>query len=79
MIDRNSELRDLPPFQELNVAVPPATGTEDDEDDRDDERADENEAPVRETNENMEAPEEFAVDDEDAGVGEGEAADVDET
>jgi len=43
----------------------PTTGTVDDGDDRDDERADENEAPVRETNENTEGPEEFEIDDED--------------
>jgi hypothetical protein len=43
----------------------PATGTVDDEDDRDDERADENEAPIRETNEKTETPEEFETDDED--------------
>ena len=41
------------------------TGTMDDDDDRDDERAGENEAPVRETNENTESPEEFEIDDED--------------
>jgi hypothetical protein len=43
----------------------PATGTVDDDDDRDDEHAGENEAPVRETDENTESPEEFEVDDED--------------
>jgi hypothetical protein len=43
----------------------PATGTVDDDDDRDDERAGENEASVRETDENTESPEEFEIDDED--------------
>jgi hypothetical protein len=43
----------------------PATGTVDDEDDRDDERAGENEAPIRETDEETESPEEFEIDDED--------------
>jgi hypothetical protein len=37
----------------------------DSDDDRDDEHADENEIPVRETDEETEAPEEFEVDDED--------------
>lgn len=36
-----------------------------DDDDRDDEHEGENEAPIRETNEHTEAPEEFEVDDED--------------
>lgn len=36
-----------------------------DGDDRDDERDDENEIPVRETSDATEAPEEFEVDDED--------------
>jgi hypothetical protein len=43
----------------------PSSGTEDDDDDRDDERSGENEASVRELDENTEAPEEFSVDDED--------------
>jgi len=44
---------------------PPTTGTVDDDDDPADERADENEAPVREKDENTEATEEFQPDDED--------------
>jgi hypothetical protein len=52
----NPEISDLP-------EAPPATGTEDD--DRDDEHDGENEAGVRETDENTEAPEEFEIDDED--------------
>jgi hypothetical protein len=43
----------------------PITGTDDDQDDRDDEHAGENEASVREISENTEAPEEFEIDDED--------------
>jgi hypothetical protein len=43
----------------------PTTGTVDDEDDRDDERIDENEASIRETDEKTESPEEFEIDDED--------------
>lgn len=43
----------------------PTCGTRDDDDDRDDEHAGENEASIRELDENMEAPEEFSVDDED--------------
>jgi hypothetical protein len=45
--------------------VPAPTGTEDDDDDRDDEHEGENEAPIREVDEQTEAPEEFEVDDED--------------
>ncbi|MEP6884437.1 MAG: hypothetical protein ABJC66_06790 [Gammaproteobacteria bacterium] len=43
----------------------PSTGTLDDDDDRDDEHAGENEASIREVDENTETPEEFEVDDED--------------
>jgi len=52
-------------FQGLILAEHSTTGTQDDDDDRDDEHAGENEAPVREVDENTEAPEEFEVDDED--------------
>lgn len=51
--------------QELILAEHPTTGTQDDDDGRDDEHAGENEAPVREVDENTEAPEEFEVDGED--------------
>ena len=44
---------------------PPITGTVDDDDDPADERADENEASVREQNENTDATAEFQHDDED--------------
>ena len=47
------------------LAEQPASGTIDDGDDRDDEHDAENEAPIRELDENTEAPEEFEVDDED--------------
>jgi hypothetical protein len=43
----------------------PTSSTKDDDDDRDDEHAGENEASVRELDENTEAPEEFSIDDED--------------
>lgn len=52
-------------MQDFGVSRTPASGTPDDDDDRDDEHAGENEAPVRELDENTEAPEEFSVDDED--------------
>lgn len=45
--------------------VHPTSGTEDDDDDRDDEQAGENEARIREVDDQTEAPEEFEVDDED--------------
>jgi hypothetical protein len=43
----------------------PVSGTEDDDDARDDEHASENEALIREVDDQTEAPEEFEVDDED--------------
>jgi hypothetical protein len=51
--------------EDPNPIEHPVTGTIDDEDDRDDERAGENEALVRETDERTESPEEFEIDDED--------------
>ncbi|MGA2190895.1 MAG: hypothetical protein ABSH33_20445 [Steroidobacteraceae bacterium] len=42
----------------------PMSGTPDDDDDRDDERAGENEASTREVDDRTEAPEEFDVADE---------------
>jgi hypothetical protein len=55
------------------------TGTVDDDDDPADESSDENEAPIRETSEATEAPEEFEVDDEDdLGHPEDDDADADE-
>jgi hypothetical protein len=47
------------------VTGQPSSGTEDDDDNRDDEHADENEALIREVDDQTEAPEEFEVDDED--------------
>ena len=43
----------------------PISGTKDDDDNRDDEHADENEAPIREVDDQMEAPDEFELDEED--------------
>jgi hypothetical protein len=43
----------------------PSTGTIDDDDEPEDESEDENEAPIRETSDRTEAPEEFEKDDED--------------
>jgi hypothetical protein len=43
----------------------PASGTQNDDGDRDDEHAGENEASIRELDDQTEAPEEFEVDDED--------------
>jgi len=53
-------------FQEWILPAHPTSGTEDDDDNRDDEHAGENEAPVRAIDEGTEAPEEF-----DAGVNAG--------
>jgi hypothetical protein len=73
----DSELIDVAPFQELAAAVQPTTGTADDDDDPAHERPNENEAPIRETSEATEAPEEFEVDDEDdLGHPEDDDADV---
>jgi len=48
-------------FQGLILPAHPMSGTEDDDDDRNDERAGENEAPVRAIDEGTEIPEEFAA------------------
>src|SRR5882757_1288110 len=50
-------------FQGLILRAHPTSGTEDDDDDRDDEHAGENEAAGRAVDEGTEAPEEFEVDD----------------
>jgi hypothetical protein len=70
------ELFELLQAQESNGSAP-STGTVDDDDDPADERADENEAPIREASETTEAPEEFNVDDED-DLGHPEDDDADE-
>ena len=64
-------------IEDPSPVEPPPTGTVDDDDDRDDEHAGENEAPVRETDENTESPEEFDIDDEDE-LGHPEDDDADE-
>jgi hypothetical protein len=48
-------------FQGLSLPAHPTSGTEDDDDDRNDEHAGENEASVRTDNEGTETPEEFEV------------------
>jgi hypothetical protein len=65
MKTEDTELLDPPQLQESNSVSPHTTGTVDDDDDPADESEDENEAPIRETSEATEAPEEFEVDDED--------------
>jgi hypothetical protein len=59
------------------VITDPSSGTEDDDDNRDDEHANENEALIREVDDQTEAPEEFEVDDE-AETGHPEDDDVDD-
>jgi hypothetical protein len=71
------ELLDTPSFQEMSAVAPHTTGTVDDDDDPADENPNENEAPIRETSEGTEAPEEFEVDDEDE-LGHPEDDDADE-
>ena len=57
------EVLDSRQFQGLILPAHPTSGTEDDDDDRDDEHAGENEAAGRAVDEGTEAPEEFEVDD----------------
>jgi hypothetical protein len=53
--------------EDPNFEVPPrTTGTIDDDDEPEDESAEENEAPIRETSDRTELPEEFELDDEDS-------------
>ncbi len=54
------------------------TGILPDEEHRDDERADENEAPIREVDDATEAPEEFEIDGEDEDDIDDEIDDEDE-
>jgi hypothetical protein len=60
------ELHTSRQFQGLILPAHPTSGTEDDDDNRDDEHAGENEVPVRAIDERTETPEEF-----DAGVNAG--------
>ncbi len=62
--EEDPELLELLSLQGTGALTPPATGTVDDDDDPNDERPDENEAPVRETSDRTESPEEFARDDD---------------
>jgi len=64
-------------FQGLILRAHPTSGTEDDDDDRDDEHAGENEAPVRAVEEGTETPEEFEADERDK-LGHPEDDDADE-
>jgi hypothetical protein len=60
------ESPESPEYPPSDFPLPePTTGTEDDDDAPEDEHPGENEAEVREHDENTEAPEEFDVDDED--------------
>jgi hypothetical protein len=61
----NPEDFDLVDLLERAPAATPTSGTVDDDDDPNDERDDENEAPIGGANERTEAPEEFVKDDED--------------
>jgi hypothetical protein len=65
MTIEDPELAELLQIQESGGVAPSTTGTVDDDDDPSDERADENEAPMREGSDTTEVPEEFEVDDED--------------
>jgi hypothetical protein len=63
--EEDPELLELMSLQETSALTPPPTGTVDDDDDPADEQPDENEAPIRESSDKTEAPEEFELDDED--------------
>jgi hypothetical protein len=65
MTTPHPEPRTSPHFQGLILPTHPTSGTEDDDDGRDDEHAGENEASVRAVNECTETPEEFEVDYQD--------------
>ena len=53
--------------EDPNFEVPPrTTGTIDDDDEPEDESAEENEVPIRETSDRTELPEEFELDEEDS-------------
>jgi hypothetical protein len=75
MIKPSRQEADFPIAEDMgelpsDIATPlPATGTVDDDDNPADERADENEAPVRERSENTSARAEFERDDEDRNQG----------
>ncbi len=71
------DLLGVPPFQELSALPPHSTGTVDDDDEPEDESPDENEAPIRETSDKTETPEEFNLDEEDS-LGHPEDDDADE-
>ncbi len=61
----HAELHTSRQFQGLILPAHPTSGTEDDDDDRDDEHAGENEAPVRAVDEGTETPEEDGDADEE--------------
>ena len=65
MITTHPEVLTSRHFQGLILPAHPTSGTEDDDDDRNDEHSDENEAPVRAVVEGTETPEEFEIDEED--------------
>lgn len=54
---------EIPPDPDETDPGPPLSGTVDDDDNRDDERPEENEAPVRESRDSEETPEEFRLDE----------------
>jgi hypothetical protein len=67
MITTHPEVLTSRHFQGLILPAHPTSGTQDDDDDRDDEHASENETPVRAVDEDTETPEEFEIDEEVMG------------
>jgi hypothetical protein len=66
MTTTHPELHTSRQFQGLILPAHATSGTQDDDDNRDDEHAGENEAPVRAVDEGTEIPEEFEGDDQDS-------------
>jgi hypothetical protein len=77
MTTTHPELPTSRQFQGLILPAYPTSGTEDDDDGRDDEHAGENEAFVRAVDEDTETPEEFEGNDKDK-FGHSEDDDADE-
>jgi hypothetical protein len=77
--DRAIDPIETPLDPDLTEVQPPLSGTVDDEDDVDDERSDENEAPTRELSDSTESREEFRLDErEEDDDGDLDAEDEDE-
>lgn len=77
MTTTHPELHTSRQYQGLILRACPTSGTEDDNDDRDDEHWGENEVPMRALDEGTETPEEFEIDERDQ-LGHSEEEDTEE-